>query len=55
MLLESLSLCCFIITSIAGITLTFMNDQLHIFKELSPAALQGQLFHAYFNLHEDML
>ena len=31
MFLQTLSLCCFIITSIAGITFTFMNDHLHLF------------------------
>ena len=32
MFLQTLSLCCFIITSIAGITFTFMNDHLHLFQ-----------------------
>ena len=32
MFLQKLSLCCFMITSIAGITFTFMNNYLHIFQ-----------------------
>ena len=32
-----------------------MNKSLISFKELTSAALQGQLPHAYFDLHEDIL